>query len=54
MYMSKINLTKDKSEIVTFMEQFSFPTIITAKDSFPIATHLPFMITTNGDDVILT
>lgn len=54
MYIPKINLTTDKSEIVTFMKQFSFATIITAKDSFPVATHLPFLITTNGDDVILT
>ncbi len=54
MYIPKQNLTTDKSEIVAFMRQFSFGTIITAKDSFPIATHLPFLVTTEDDSVILT
>lgn len=54
MYIPKINSTTDKNEIVTFMKHFSFATIITAKDSSPIATHLPFLVTTKDDDVILT
>lgn len=54
MYIPKINLTTDKSEIVTFMKQFSFATIITAKDSFPIATHLPFIISIKDDNIVLT
>ena len=36
------------------MKQFSFATIITANNNFPIATHLPFIVTSRGDDVILT
>ena len=47
-------MTTDKSEIVAFMKQFSFATIITAKDSFPIATHLPFLVATKDDNVVLT
>lgn len=54
MYIPKTNLTIDKTEIVAFMKQFSFATIITAKDSFPIATHLPFLVTTKDDNIILT
>ncbi len=54
MYIPKTNLTTDKTEIVAFMKQFSFATIITAKDSFPIATHLPFLVTTTEDNIILT
>lgn len=54
MYIPKTNLTTDKKEIVAFMKQFSFATIITAKDSFPIATHLPFLVTTKDDNVVLT
>ena len=54
MYIPKINLATDKNEIVTFMKQFSFAAIISAKNSFPVATHLPFMITTKGDEIILT
>jgi transcriptional regulator len=54
MYIPKTNLTTDKKEIVAFMKQFSFATIITAKDNFPIATHLPFLVTTKDDNVVLT
>lgn len=54
MYIPKTNLTIDKTEIVAFMKQFSFATIITAKDSFPIVTHLPFLVTTKDDNIILT
>jgi len=54
MYIPKTNLTTDKTEIVAFMKQFSFATIITAKDSFPTATHLPFIVTTKDENIILT
>jgi transcriptional regulator len=54
MYIPKINLTTDREEIVAFMKQFSFATIITAKDSFPVATHLPFVISVKDGNVILT
>lgn len=54
MYIPKINLTTDQTEIVEFMKRFSFATIITAKDNFPVATHLPFLVTTKDDSIILT
>jgi transcriptional regulator len=54
MYIPKFNQTTDKDEIVSFMRQFSFATIITAKNSFPIATHLPFVVTEKDENVILT
>lgn len=54
MYIPKINLATDQTEIVEFMKRFSFATIITAKDNFPIATHLPFLVTTKDDCIILT
>jgi len=54
MYIPNNNLTTDKDEIVAFMKQFSFATIVTAKDSFPIATHLPFLVTRQDDIVTLT
>jgi transcriptional regulator len=54
MYIPKINLTTDKDEIVLFMRQFSFATIITSKDNLPVATHLPFVVTFQQDNVILT
>ena len=54
MYIPKINLETDSDEIVSFMKRFSFATIITAKDNLPIATHLPFLVTTRDNNVILT
>ncbi len=54
MYIPKINLATDQTEILKFMKRFSFATIITAKDNFPIATHLPFLVTTKDDRVVLT
>ncbi len=54
MYIPKINLTTDREEIIGFMQRFSFATIITAEGGLPVATHLPFLITSRGDDIILT
>jgi transcriptional regulator len=53
MYIPKNFLTTDQNEIVSFMKQYSFATIITIKDGLPIATHLPFLVVTDGDKVIL-
>ena len=54
MYIPKINATSNKEETIAFMQQFSFATIITAKDSLPVATHLPFIVTIKEDKIILT
>ena len=54
MYIPKINLATDKDEIVAFMKQFSFATIVTAKDNIPIATHLPFLVSSKDDNIVLT
>jgi len=54
MYIPKTNLVTDTNEIVAFMRQFSFATVITAKDNFPTATHLPFIISNRDDKIVLT
>jgi transcriptional regulator len=54
MYIPKTNLTTNKNEIVAFMQRFSFASIVTTKDNFPTATHLPFLITLKEDEVVLT
>ncbi|MBU2525376.1 MAG: FMN-binding negative transcriptional regulator [Bacteroidetes bacterium] len=54
MYIPKANLTTNDEEIVSFMKRFSFATIITSKDNFPIATHLPFVVSTRDGDIVLT
>ena len=54
MYIPKNNLVTDVNEIVAFMKQFSFATVITAKDNFPTSTHLPFIISNRQDKIVLT
>jgi len=54
MYIPKINLETNRNEIIAFMKQFSFATIITSKDNFPVATHLPFLVKLRNNEVILT
>lgn len=54
MYIPKVNIATDKTEIIEFMKRFSFATIITSKDNFPTATHLPFVVTTKDDHIVLT
>ncbi|MDQ2752867.1 MAG: FMN-binding negative transcriptional regulator, partial [Bacteroidota bacterium] len=53
MYIPKLNLLSDKAETVAFMKRFGFATIITAKDNLPIATHLPFIITSEDENITL-
>jgi transcriptional regulator len=53
MYIPKINLATDKDEIIDFMRQFSFATIVTSKDNIPIATHLPFLVSLKDDNIVL-
>lgn len=54
MYIPEINAVADQAEVVAFMKQFSFATIITSKNNFPTATHLPFVVTVEEDQIILT
>lgn len=54
MYIPRFNLTTDRNETVDFMRRFGFATIVNVKDGLPIATHLPFAVTVEGDEVVLT
>lgn len=54
MYIPKNFLTTDIEEIIGFMKKYSFATIITAKDNFPTATHLPFLVSAKGNTIMLT
>lgn len=54
MYIPKSNLTTDTAEIFAFMQQFSFAAIITAKNNYPVATHLPFLVSERNDQILLT
>lgn len=54
MYIPKLNRTTDQEEIIAFMQKYSFATIITVKDNYQTATHLPFIISKREDKIILT
>ncbi|MEP7269171.1 MAG: FMN-binding negative transcriptional regulator [Saprospiraceae bacterium] len=54
MYIPNTNLMSGKSEAVEFMQRFNFATIISAKSDFPMATHLPFLVSFKDDIIILT
>jgi transcriptional regulator len=43
----------DKTKIVDFIKRFSFATLITSKNDFPIASHLPFVIKEEKDKLML-
>lgn len=54
MYIPTANKMTDTSEIISFMRQFSFATIISANEGVPIATHLPFLVQQIGENIVLT
>lgn len=53
MYIPKLNLMTDKAEAVAFMQRFGFATIITAKNNVPVATHLPFVVKNEDENIVL-
>jgi transcriptional regulator len=53
MYIPSFNLLTDKQEAISFMQKYSFATIITAVNDVPEATHLPFLVKQENDKVYL-
>ena len=53
MYIPKHFSEEDISQILSFMKEFSFATIVSMQDSMPVATHLPFVIEEREDKIIL-
>lgn len=54
MYIPKYFKVTNVDEIWDFVQKNSFGTIITTKKEKPIATHLPFGLTKQGDDYFIT
>src|SRR5438874_10483822 len=54
MYIPNLYLEEDREQIIAFIKQYSFATIVTVKDNFPTATHLPFTIREVDGKLILT
>ena len=53
MYIPKINLETDENEIVSFMQRFSFATLITSENNLPVATHLPMLVKIRENRIVL-
>jgi len=53
MYIPSFNKFDNIDEVVSFMQRYSFATIVTVKDGVPSATHLPFIVSRKDDKVIL-
>lgn len=54
MYIPAINRMTDRSKVISFMQQFSFGTLVTVKEGVPVATHLPFVVSEQDDQVIIS
>ena len=53
MYIPSINKLEDRQQAISFMQRYSFATIVTVKDGTPVATHLPFIVSQQDDRIIL-
>lgn len=54
MYIPKTNLMTDQHEAISFMQRYSFATIVTVVNGVPSATQLPFVVSQRDGKVILT
>jgi transcriptional regulator len=53
MYIPSFNKFPNEQEAISFMQRYSFATIVTADDDVPVASHLPFLVELRGDKIIL-
>ncbi|HWD88391.1 MAG TPA: FMN-binding negative transcriptional regulator [Mucilaginibacter sp.] len=53
MYIPSFNTFTDKQEIISFIQRYSFATIVTMMNDKPFATHLPFLVKEENGKLIL-
>jgi len=54
MYIPAMFRMEEDKDKIAFMQKYSFATIITCKDTLPIATQLPFVVKQKDDKLILS
>jgi transcriptional regulator len=54
MYIPNHFRFRDKPEMVAFMQQYSFATIVTMNGNIPVATQLPFCIDNSSEKLLLS
>lgn len=53
MYIPKLNEMNDRDEVLSFIKEYSFATIINYQEGKPTASHLPLVIETREDEIII-
>src|SRR4051812_40248128 len=53
MYVPSFNSFTERQDIITFMQRYSFASIVTVVDGLPVATHLPFLVKEENDKLVL-
>jgi transcriptional regulator len=53
MYTPKYFQLTDHQEAITFMQKYSFATIVTMLNGVPEATHLPFLVEQRDEELVL-
>jgi len=53
MYIPSFNKFPDTEQAVSFMQRYSFATLVTVKDGVPSATHIPVLVKQVNDKVII-
>jgi transcriptional regulator len=53
MYIPSFNKFDNEQEAISFIQRYSFATIVTSVNDVPVATHLPFLVEQRDDKIIL-
>jgi transcriptional regulator len=54
MYIPSFNKFDNEQEAISFMQRYSFATIVTAVNDVPVATHLPFLVEQRDYKIVLS
>ncbi|OUJ70845.1 FMN-binding negative transcriptional regulator [Hymenobacter crusticola] len=54
MYIPAEFLLTDQAEALAFMQRYNFATLISVDQGLPVASHLPFHVTSEGPRILLT
>lgn len=54
MYIPSFNRFPNQQEVISFMQRYSFATMVTVKDGVPSATHLPFIVREIDGQVVIS
>ena len=54
MYIPKYFAETDEENLLAFMREYNFATLVTAAGDFPTAAHLPFIIEKRDEKIVLS